>query len=98
MLKTSARNCKLHLSLMLIFLNSEVSNVIRPGPVKDPRDTFPKVPAVGSRNAWGLNHWFGVPRITGPLKAGFRFGTSGLLVSPVPEIFEPTAGVKGKPV
>src|ERR1019366_10090747 len=94
----SARNCKLHLSLMLIFLNSEVSNAVRPGPVNAPRATFPNVPAIGSRKAWGLYHSFGLPTITGPLKAGFRLTTSGLTLSPVPERFEPTMGANGKPL
>src|ERR1019366_3899236 len=98
MLKTSARNCKFHLSLMLNFLNREVSNSVRPGPVNDPRDTFPKVPGVCSTKAVGLYHWVTFPTITGPLKVGFRLGTSEVLGSPVPEIFEPASGVKGKPL
>src|SRR5258708_34036060 len=100
MLKAYARNCKLPLSLMLTFLNSDVSKVVRPGPMTDPRATFPKVPLVGGSGpkALGSNHFSGLPRITGPLKAGFQFGTSGLSVSPVPEVFAPTCGVKGKPL
>src|SRR6516162_8367492 len=100
MLKASARNCTLHLSLMLTFLNREVSKVVRLGPVRDPRPTFPKVPLTGGADpkAFGSNHRFGLPRITGPVKAGFQFGTSGLSVSPVPEVFAPTCGVKGKPL
>src|SRR5207253_10485818 len=96
-LKASARNCKFHLSLMRTFLNSEVSNSIRFGPKNWLRPAFPNVPAAGSRKALGLNHRLGVPRMTGPLKAGFRLGTSGLAVSPDPERFEPTVGVKGNP-
>src|SRR6266571_206589 len=96
-LKASARNCKFHLSLMRIFLNSEVSNSVRFGPRNWLRPAFPNVPATGSRKALGSNHRLGAPRITGPLKAGFRLGTSGLAVSPDPERFEPTVGVKGNP-
>src|SRR5438552_12223527 len=97
MLKASARNCKRHLSVMLTVLNSEVSNVVKPGPRIAPRATFPNVPLAGGRGpkAAGSNHRFGVPSITGPLNAGFQFGTSGLSVSPVPEVFAPTCGVKG---
>ena len=29
------------------------------------------------KKALGSNHWFTLPKITGPLKAGFRLGTSG---------------------
>jgi hypothetical protein len=47
--------------------------------------------------ALGSNHWSTFPKITGPLKPGFRFGTSGFWVSPVPELLEPTMGLKGKP-
>src|SRR5690349_21742125 len=77
-LNASARNCKPYLSLMLILFISDVSAPARPGPMKDPRATFPKVPAAGSEKAFGLNHWLTFPRITGPLKAGFRFATSGV--------------------
>src|SRR6266446_4395274 len=98
MLKASARNCNLHLSVMLTVLNSDVSKLVRRGPVMDPRATFPKVPLVGIRKAFGSNHLSGRPTITGPLNAGFQLGTSGLSVSPVPEVFEPTCGVKGKPL
>src|SRR5229473_7660271 len=98
MLKASARNCKRHLSLMLTVLNSEVSKVVNPGPTTDPRATLPKVPLVGNRKALGSNHRSGFPTISGPLKAGFQLGTSGLSVSPVPEVLAPTCGVKGKPL
>src|SRR5438445_8147670 len=97
-LKASARNCKFHLSLMRIVLNSEVSNSSRFGPRNWLRPAFPNVPASGSRKALGLNHRLGFPVITSPLKAEFRLGTSGLAVSPEPERFEPTVGVKGKRV
>src|SRR5579871_3350839 len=68
-----------------------------PGPRRDPRDTFPNVPARGILNALGSNHWSGVPKISGPWKSGFQFGTSDWLASPVPEIFDPTNGVNGNP-
>src|SRR5712691_7626694 len=83
---------------MLIVLNNDVSTVVRPGPMIDPRATLPKVPLVGNTKALGSNHRSGLPGISGPLKAGFQFGTSGLSVSPVPEVFAPTCGVKGKPL
>src|SRR5438128_11010231 len=82
---------------MRIVLNSAMFNSVRFGPRNWLRPTFPNVPATGSRKALGLNHWLGVPRMTGPLKAGFRLGTSGMAVSPDPERFEPTVGVKGNP-
>src|SRR4030095_11146606 len=98
MLKASARNCKLHFSLMLNFLNNEMSTLVRPGPIRELRPAFPKVPASGIENALGSNHCSAFPRITGPLKLGFQLGTSGFWVSPVPELLEPTVGVKGKPL
>ncbi len=52
-LKTSARNCKLNLSLMVNFLNNEVSSVAKPGANNEPRDTFPMVPASGNEKAQG---------------------------------------------
>src|SRR5712691_7449370 len=97
MLKASVRNCKLYFSLKLNFLNSEVSKLVSLGPVNNPRATFPKVPAGGSRKALESNHFSGFRNTTGPLKAGFKLGTSGFRVSPVPELLEPTRGVKGKP-
>src|SRR6266849_3885285 len=44
-----------HLSLILIFLKKDVSTSTRPGPRNAPRDTLPKVPAVGITKAWGSN-------------------------------------------
>src|SRR5438067_4721260 len=96
-LNISARNCKFNFSVTVNFLNSDVSNVARPGPRNDPRATLPKVPGAGIRKALGSNHWSGLPKITGPLKFGFQFGTSDWLESPVPDGLEPTSGVKGKP-
>src|SRR5713226_6763289 len=96
-LKASARNCKFNLSVMRILLNSDVSTSSRFGPRNWLRPAFPNVPATGSKKALGLNHRLGFPVTTGPLKAGFRLGTSGLAVSPDPERFEPTVGVKGNP-
>src|SRR5437773_10937607 len=68
-----------------------------PGPRSDPRATFPKVPWVGRTKALGSKNRSGVPKITGPLKFGFQFGTSELLESPVPEVFEQASDVKGHP-
>src|SRR6266516_2393292 len=98
MLKASARNCTLYFSLTLNFLNSEVSKLVSRGPTNVPRPIFPKVPAGGSPKALGSNHWSGLPKITGPLQEGFQLGTSGFWLSPVPELLEPTVGVKGKPL
>src|SRR5438093_5175777 len=97
-LNASARNCKFNPSLILTLFNSEVSNVNRPGPRKEPRPTFPKVPCSGSIKALGSYHWSGVPTIAFPLKSGFQLGTSDWLASPVPEILEPASGVKGNPL
>src|SRR5207249_9914455 len=88
---------QIHPSGQPILLNSEVSKSIRFGPKNWLRPAFPYVPAIGSRKALGLNQRLGSPVITGPLNAGFRLGTSGLAVSPEPERFEPTVGVKGNP-
>src|SRR6266481_3659910 len=98
MLKASARNCKLYFSLKLNFLNSEVSKLVSPGPVNDPRATFLKIPAFGVRKARGSHHCSGFPVATGPLKLGFKFGTSGFWVAPVPELSAPTRVVEGKPL
>ena len=61
MLKASARNCKFTCSLMLIFLNSDVSKVVIIGPVKDPRDTFPNVPTMAEIGRPEMTNaiWFG---------------------------------------
>src|SRR5262249_29470253 len=75
----------------------DVSTLNRPGPRSEPRATFPKVPWVGNTKALGSKNRSGVPKITGPLKFGFQFGTSELLESPVPETLEPASGVKGNP-
>src|SRR5216117_4484036 len=87
---------------MRIFLNSDVSTVVRGGPVKDPRATFPNVPESGSKKALGSKYRpvflnSSTPRITFPLKLGFKLGTSGLRLSPFPDRLEPTVGVNGKP-
>src|ERR1035437_3072232 len=47
--------------------------------------------------AFGLNHWLGLPVRTEPVNEGFKETRSGFLISPSPERFEPTRGVKGKP-
>ena len=53
MLNASARNCKFNCSVIRILLKNDVSIMVRGGPVKDPRDTFPKVPESGSEKAPG---------------------------------------------
>ena len=85
MLKASARNCSLYLSVIDVFLNNDMSQVASPGPLKESLPTFPQVPETGKIKACGLYHWFGVPVIIGPLKAGFNDGRSGLLLSPLPD-------------
>ena len=97
-LNISVRNWKRKRSVMLNLLTIDVSKFHSPGPLNEPRETLPKVPASGIRKARGSNHWPGFPRIRGPLKPGFRLGTSEKGTSPVPEAFEPTRGVKGKPL
>src|SRR5690242_11371441 len=47
MLKDSARNSKVLLSLMGMVLNSEKSNSVKPGPFSTPRPTLPQVPTGG---------------------------------------------------
>src|SRR5262245_37983661 len=88
MLKNSARNCKATSSVTATLLNSEVSAFHDLGPRYMPRDTLPKVPVGGSKKALGskyrpvfLNP--SAPRITFPLKSGFRLGKSGMRVSPL---------------
>src|SRR5215468_8520446 len=104
MLKASALNCRFNLSLRGIRLNNDMSRFQNPGPVNLPRDTLPKVPVGGNRKALGskyrpvfLNPT--TPRIAFPLKSGFQLGLSGVRpVSPLPDRFEPTCGVIGKPL
>jgi len=84
-LKASARNCNLYLSVSDVFLNNDMSHVASPGPLKESLPTFPQVPDTGRLKACGLYHRFGLPVITGPLKAGFQEGRSGLLPSPSPD-------------
>src|SRR5437899_8779096 len=103
MLNASARNCKFNCSVIRILLKNDVSIIVRGGPVKDPRETFPNVPESGNEKAPGSKYLPvflnpSTPRITGPLKAELRLGTSGLSVSPVPETFAPACGVNGKPL
>src|SRR5712692_10393200 len=97
MLNASARNCMFHLSLIFIFLKKEVSTLTRPGPRSAPRDTFPNVPTVGIVKASGSSQLSRVPTITDPLNPRFQLGTAVTLVSRVPELLKPIAGVKGKP-
>src|SRR5579884_85362 len=47
--------------------------------------------------AAGLKYWFGPPRITGPVNAGFHDGRTGLRVSPLLEGLKPSWGVNGNP-
>lgn len=98
MLKNSARNCSPIRSEIWVFLNTEKSSSAIPGPLNTALPEFPKVPTVGNMYAFGLNHWFGDPMITGPVKAGFIEGLSGLLPSPFPERLDPSWGVKGNPL
>src|SRR5260370_10216092 len=56
MLKSSARNWSVYRSLIWNFLKKEVSTSTKPGPRNDPRETLPKVPATGIRNALGLKY------------------------------------------
>src|SRR5438093_10577514 len=77
MLKNSARNCKFNPSRRATRLNNEVSTLNAPGPRSEPRDTLPKVPANGSRNALGSKYRpvflnSSTPRIGFPLKLGFQ--------------------------
>src|SRR5579864_8866903 len=98
MLKTSARNCNFTLSVMVVVLNSDRSKSEKPGPLSAPRGTFPHVPDAGEMKAFGLYHWFGLPRINCPVKAGFHDGRSGFERSPFPETLEDSWGVMGKPL
>ena len=81
-LKTSARNCSLYLSVNDVFLNNDMSKLASPGPLKEPLPTFPQVPDTGKLKAAGLNHWFGLPVTTLPVKSVFTNGRTGLRVSP----------------
>src|SRR5216683_3381674 len=78
MLKNSARNSTLVLSVIGTVLNSEKSNSAKPGPSSTPRPRFPQVPNVGRLKAFGSYHWSTRPIFTGPLKFGFVLGRSGL--------------------
>src|SRR5208283_5891223 len=98
MLKNSARNCRLTRSVIAVFLSAEKSTVVSPGPVKTSRPTLPYVPFGGTSNALGLKYWLGPPRVTGPEKAGFQEGRTGLRESPSLDGLKPSCGVKGKPV
>src|SRR2546426_4270983 len=78
---------------MGILLNKDVSRLNRPGLRNVLRPAFPKVPASGTVKARGSNQWSTLPKITGPLKFGFRLGTSTTPPSPVPELLKPVRGV-----
>src|SRR6266853_1663357 len=98
-LKISARNWRFRLSKMCVCFNTEKSQVARPGPVYVSLPTFPKKPLLfgGAMNAAGLNHFFGFPSTTGPVKEGSRNGRTGLRVSPSFEGLYPSCGVNGNP-
>ena len=83
-LKISARNCTLTRSPIRVSLIAEKSQVPSPGPIRVSRPRFPKKPLLfgTAANAAALNHWLGVPGITGPLKLGLTKGRTGLRVSP----------------
>src|SRR3977135_2319736 len=93
-LKISARNCRFRLSKMRVSFSTEKSQVARPGPLYVSRPTFPKKPLLfgGAMNAAGLNHSFGFPSTTGPVKEGSRNGRTGLRVSPLFEGLYPRCG------
>src|SRR5215471_7632138 len=74
-----------------------MSTVVSPAARNELRPTLPYVPGAGTENAFGLNQPVGLPRITGPLKLGLRFGRSGTLLSPSRELLNPTVGVNGRP-
>src|SRR5712691_2573220 len=84
-LKSSARNCRFSLSRIRVSFLAEKSQVANPGPRYSSRPTFPKNPLLfgWAVKAAGLNHWFGFPRTTGPVNAGFRNTRTGLSVSPL---------------
>src|SRR5579871_667687 len=76
---------------------SEKSQVASPGPVSTFLPTLPNVPCVGTMKAFGSNHCVVVPRTTGPAKAGFQDGRTGLRESLSPDGLKLNSGVKGKP-
>src|SRR6185437_15211559 len=83
-LKSSARNSAVMCSWIFVSLKVEKSQVARPGPVSVSRPRLPKnpLPAGGARNAAGLNHCAGLPRMIFPWKSGLINGRTGLRVSP----------------
>src|ERR1700692_2358696 len=76
---------------------TEKSHVASPGPVSTFLPTLPKVPVVGTLNAFASNHLVVPPRITGPVNAGFQLGRTGLRVSPSLEGLKLSCGVQGNP-
>ena len=97
-LKAAARNSSPILSLMDVVLSKDTSRSRKPGPIKTFFPTFPNVPAGSKLKALGLNHWFGVPSMTGPEKAGFQLGRSGSPVFPSPDRLLPVRGENAKPL
>src|SRR5271165_2609419 len=85
---------------MVVFLIAEKSHVARPGPFRLFRLRFPKNPLFtgGCRNAAGLNHCAGVPRIGFPVKLGLENGLTGLRVSPSLDGLYLSCGVNGNPL
>src|ERR1019366_10072500 len=86
-----------YLSTRCVSLRTEKSHVASPGPVSTFLPTFPNVPAAGTTNAFGLNHWVELPSITGSVNAGFQDGRTGLRESPSFDGLKLNCGVKGKP-
>src|SRR6266850_8541510 len=102
MLNISQRNSSFVRSESDIFFVKVKSTLLAPGPVSVVLPRFPKVPAGDNEKAHGTNHRLGVwsgpgvisppphpavaPSVRLPWNPGFRFGRSGLLVSPVREL------------
>src|SRR5713226_1318664 len=55
-LKNSKRSCNRALSVKLKFLNSDISQLLIPGPRRKLRRTVPKLPSAGRAKIPGLNH------------------------------------------
>src|SRR5581483_328698 len=55
-LKYSNRSCTRVFSVKMKFLNSDMSQLLIPGPRSQLRRTFPKLPSAGRAKTAGLNH------------------------------------------
>jgi len=97
-LKASARNSNPTLFPRDVVLNTDTSTSPKFGPTSALFPTFPNVPTASRLKALGLNHWFGVPSMTGPVKAAFQFGRSGFPVFPSQDRLLPVRGPNGKPL